>query len=127
MGQFFEYLKISFKSIWDNKMRSVLTMFGIIVGISSVIMVVSLGNGIKGTITGDMNSLFASQVYIKAGTYTEMYEEAIMTRADVDAVLDNVEGLKCFSMEEYAYVQIVSGKTQAYCGITTCNDTYGAS
>ena len=78
MGQFFEYLKISFKSIWDNKMRSVLTMFVIIVGISSVIAVVALGNGIKGTITGAMDSMFASQVYIKAGTTTEVYEDAIM-------------------------------------------------
>ena len=127
MGQFFEYLKISFKSIWDNKMRSILTMFGIIVGISSVIMVVSLGNGIKGTITGDMNSLFSSQVYIKAGTVTELYEEAIMDRADVDAVLDKVEGLKCFSMEESVFMEIVSGKKAPYCYAIACNDTYGLS
>ena len=127
MGQFFEYLKISFKSIWDNKMRSILTMFGIIVGISSVIMVVSLGNGIKGTITGDMNSMFSSQVYIKAGTALEYYEDAEMNRDDVDAVLENVEGLKMFSMEENGYVEIVSGKQEIYTNVIACNDTYGVS
>ena len=63
MGHFFEYIKISLKSIRDNKMRSVLTMFGIVVGISSVITVVSLGNGVKGTITGEMNSMFSAQTY----------------------------------------------------------------
>lgn len=124
MGQFFEYLKISFKSIWDNKMRSVLTMFGIIVGISSVIMVVSLGNGIKGTITGEMNSMFSTQTYIKAGTSTEVYEEAIMTRDDVDAVRENVDHIKVYSMDDSYFVEILSGKEEKAAYVTACNEDY---
>ena len=56
MGQILEYLKISIKSILDNKMRSILTMFGIIIGIGSVIMIVSVGNGVKGSISGQLDS-----------------------------------------------------------------------
>ena len=37
--------KLALKSIWSNKVRSALTMFGIIIGVSSVIILVSLMNG----------------------------------------------------------------------------------
>ena len=37
--------KLALKSIWSNKMRSALTMFGIVIGVASVIILVSLLNG----------------------------------------------------------------------------------
>ncbi|MDD3403653.1 MAG: ABC transporter permease [Hespellia sp.] len=47
MGQFGEYVKMAVDNIMANKGRSILTMLGIIIGISSVITVVSVGNGVK--------------------------------------------------------------------------------
>ncbi|HBC31964.1 MAG TPA: ABC transporter permease [Clostridiales bacterium] len=43
-----ENIKIAFQSILSNKMRSLLTMLGIIIGISSVISIVSIGDSMKG-------------------------------------------------------------------------------
>ena len=37
--------KMALKSIWGNKMRSFLTMLGIIIGVASVIILVSIVNG----------------------------------------------------------------------------------
>ena len=37
--------KLAIKSIWGNKMRSFLTMLGIIIGVAAVIILVSLVNG----------------------------------------------------------------------------------
>ena len=37
--------KLALKSIWGNKMRSFLTMLGIIIGVAAVIILVSLVNG----------------------------------------------------------------------------------
>ena len=42
--------KLALKSIWGNKMRSFLTMLGIIIGVAAVIILVSLVNGYMGTI-----------------------------------------------------------------------------
>ena len=42
---FVENFKMAISSILSNKMRTFLTMLGIIIGISSVITIVSLGNG----------------------------------------------------------------------------------
>ena len=50
MSQFLEYLKMAVANIRANKMRSLLTMLGIIIGISSVILIMSVGNGAKNII-----------------------------------------------------------------------------
>lgn len=47
MGQFSEYVKMALYNIRENKGRSFLTMLGIIIGISSVITIVSIGSGLK--------------------------------------------------------------------------------
>ena len=44
-------------NIRSNKGRSILTMLGIIIGISSVIMIISIGNGVKSGINGELNSM----------------------------------------------------------------------
>lgn len=61
----FENIKMAFDSIMANKMRSFLTMLGIIIGISSVIAIVSLGQGGQNTITGEFEKIGAASVSIK--------------------------------------------------------------
>ena len=124
MGQFFEYLKISLKSILDNKMRSLLTMFGIVIGISSVIMVVALGNGVKGTITGEMNSMFASQTYIKAGTSFEVYQEATMNRDDIELLREKVDHISVIDMEKRDYLRAMNRGDGLEIGTTACTPDY---
>lgn len=49
--------KIALSSVWNNKIRSFLTMLGIIIGISSVIILVGIGEGSKKQITDQIESL----------------------------------------------------------------------
>ena len=62
---FLENLKMALDSIKSNKMRSFLTMLGIIIGISSVITIVSLGKGGQNTITGEFEKIGAATISIK--------------------------------------------------------------
>ena len=62
MSQVWEYIKIALMNIRSNKGRSVLTMLGIIIGISSVIMIISVGNGIKSEVNGELNDMAGGQV-----------------------------------------------------------------
>ena len=64
MGQFAEYIKMAFKNIKSNKGRSFLTMLGIIIGISSVIMIISVGNGVSGSVSSQLNDIGNGQVVI---------------------------------------------------------------
>ena len=54
MAQIWEYIKIALMNIKSNKGRSVLTMLGIIIGISSVIMVISIGNGGRAQVNSEL-------------------------------------------------------------------------
>lgn len=73
---FLENIKEAFASIWANKMRSLLTMLGIIIGISSVIIITTIGGSIQSTLTATLNSLGGNtvQVYVEA-RYPETDEE----------------------------------------------------
>ena len=50
-------LKMALKSILSNKLRSFLTMLGIIIGVVSLVVLVSLVNGATGSITDSINAL----------------------------------------------------------------------
>lgn len=52
-----DILKVSFKNILSNKLRSALTMLGLIIGIASVIILVGIGNGATSDVTSQVQSL----------------------------------------------------------------------
>lgn len=72
----FENIKEALTSIASNKMRSVLTMLGIIIGISAVITITTIGNSIRSTLNSTLNSLGGNMVsaYVQA-RYPETDEE----------------------------------------------------
>src|ERR1700758_3624426 len=42
-----EAFKIALQSLWANKLRSILTLIGVVIGVSSVIAVITLTNGVN--------------------------------------------------------------------------------
>ncbi|WP_427338072.1 ABC transporter permease [Caloranaerobacter sp. DY30410] len=59
---FLESIKVALSSLWANRMRSFLTMLGIIIGIASVITIVSLGQGSKAKIGSEFERFGANRV-----------------------------------------------------------------
>lgn len=66
MGQIWEYIKIALMNIKTNKGRSVLTMLGIIIGISSVIMIISIGNGVRASVNQELENMGGGLIAIYA-------------------------------------------------------------
>lgn len=66
--QFIESFKMSVGAIVAHKLRSLLTMLGIIIGITSVVCVVALGNGSQQKILSNINSLGTNTMDIYNGT-----------------------------------------------------------
>jgi macrolide transport system ATP-binding/permease protein len=64
---FLESLKMSVHAIIANKMRSLLTMLGIIIGIASVVSVVALGNASQAKIMAQINSMGTNTINIMPG------------------------------------------------------------
>ena len=75
MAQAWEYIKIALMNIRSNKGRSVLTMLGIIIGITSVIMILSIGDGVKGQVSDELNALAGGLIGIYVNN--EQSEEEI--------------------------------------------------
>ncbi len=73
--------KLAMKSIWSNKMRSFLTMLGIIIGVASVIILVSLVNAYMSYMTDSFSSMGTNQITVnminlssRSVSGEEMYE-----------------------------------------------------
>jgi putative ABC transport system permease protein len=61
-------IKLAVKAIVKNKMRSLLTMLGIIIGVGAVIVMVAIGEGAQRQIQGQINSLGTNLIVVFAGT-----------------------------------------------------------
>ena len=60
----FSILRVAFKSIGSNKLRTFLTMLGVIIGVTAVIMMVAISTGTEATIAENINSLGANLIFI---------------------------------------------------------------
>lgn len=66
---FWTIVKVAFKSIAANKMRSFLTMLGVIIGVAAVIAMLGLGAGTKEKVTESVRALGANMLTIRAGQH----------------------------------------------------------
>lgn len=85
-----ENFKMAVDSIISNKMRSFLTMLGIIIGISSVIAIISLGAGGQESITGEFEKLGSSTVNVSTDT-TKASESDLITFEDIKQIKNKVD------------------------------------
>ena len=99
MAQILEYLKIAFMNIKMNKGRSFLTMLGIIIGISSVILIITVGNGVKNTVNVGMDDLVGNQIFFNASRETDQGELPELTMADFEEIKRTIDNVA----EIYAY------------------------
>ena len=63
----FETIKIAFQSLYSNKLRTLLSMLGIIIGVSAVIAVVSIASGSQAQITSQISDLGSNLINISPG------------------------------------------------------------
>src|SRR5690348_1264841 len=59
-----EAVQLALQSLWANKLRSILTLLGVVIGVASVIMVVTLTNGAKTFVTSKINTYGAGVVTV---------------------------------------------------------------
>lgn len=83
---FRESLKIALGAIWVNKMRSLLTTLGIIIGISSVIAVVALGDGLKSSVAKEFESIGVKRIYVTMNWEKDILDRDIITHKDYEAL-----------------------------------------
>ena len=99
-----ENIRIAVFSIRTNLLRSLLTMLGIIIGVSSVISIVTVGNGGRDYIVGMIREMGNSAISLTVNTKTAA-DDDYFTDADVSAV-KKLDGVQYASMQTMAMCQM---------------------
>ena len=81
---FGKIIKLSFKSIFNNKMRSFLTMLGIIIGVMAVVILVSITQGAASGITSSISDMGSDAI-----TAQITDEDVTITYEDLESLEDN--------------------------------------
>lgn len=119
MTQFLEYVKMALMNIRSNKGRSILTMLGIIIGISSVIMVISIGSGVSSEISNELDKLAGGQLafYSESNENDPNGDELISfdreTFLEIEEKIDHVKGVSP-NYQTYGSAQGPKGDFTAY-------------
>ncbi len=118
MTQMIEYIKMAFYNIRQNKGRSFLTMLGIIIGISSVIAIVSIGNGLRDDVL-ESASLSSVSVSVNQEIVSDPY---VITPEDMEALKvqlgEKIKGVVGV-FNNYGTVETRKGSFDAYLTLTT--------
>lgn len=64
-------IRVAFRALVRNKMRAVLTMLGIIIGVSSVIAMVSIGQGAQASVQAQISSIGTNLLFVSAGAQNQ--------------------------------------------------------
>lgn len=96
-----ESFKLALSSIWKHKVRSILTMLGVIIGVAAVIIIVAIGQGAKTKMTEELFAteenavdLWYEPIPVEGQDESEMsWEDPVLTSEDVE-VLSKVPGVK---------------------------------
>lgn len=103
---FLESIKMAFTSLKINRMRSFLTMLGIIIGISAVITITTIGNSIQKTLTRTFNSLGSTthSVYLEpkdeGGQWPDMEKGDAITLEMVYGLIEEHPDELTYSLSE---------------------------
>src|SRR5262252_2047731 len=108
-------IKVAFRALRRNKMRTVLTMLGIIIGVGAVIAMVGIGNGAKAQVQARIAALGQNVILIfsgsinRGGVYSGFGGAGTLTVEDALAIEREVPGVVAVSPE----VSRISGQIMA--------------
>ncbi len=118
-------VRIALRALGRNKLRSLLTILGMIIGVGAVISMIAIGNGAKAQVAAQVASLGQNVIMVYAtssssgtGVRQGYGTVATLVPEDAEAIADEVPGVVGVSPEMYLYTQVVAGnqnwKTKIY-------------
>ena len=127
---FLSILKIAMRALARNKMRSLLTMLGIIIGVAAVIAMVGVGQGARKQVADQIAAMGSNMLFVQSGTVTRggmhMGWGATKTLVmdDVGAILRECPSVKEAAPGSGSSAQIVFGNDNWYTQVTGTSPQY---
>jgi putative ABC transport system permease protein len=125
---FGEVIKSAWSSLVSNKLRSLLTMLGVIIGVAAVIMMISISAGTEATIAESINGLGSNLAFISAANVRggpgggPENSSGGLVYTDVTAIRDQINGVAGVSVEQQASENIKYNDV-ALTGVTVVGTT----
>lgn len=117
--KFLELLRVALEGIWANKLRSALTMLGIIIGVLAVIIIVTIAQGGQAQIMGEMESYGSNLFGVWVGQAENGdYERYLMDSDDCRAIKAAVPDIRYLIPMQYYSDTIKSRRKKESCSIT---------
>jgi len=120
-----ESIKSAVYSVRVNKMRSFLTMLGIIIGISSVITIVSLGEGGKNAIMGEFEEIGRTTIYVRVNNRADNVKESdYFTMDDIEMLKSKLPEVTAVVPSFGFYSKVKAGQKSRDMSIETTTEDY---
>src|SRR5919108_2566790 len=123
-----ETVAVAFQSIRANKLRSVLTMLGIIIGVGAVITMVALGSGAQKAVQDRIAALGANVFTVYAGQALQggirITDRTILSTDDYDALRRDARLLKAVVPEMQQSLQVKYGNQNSNLNIVGTTSNY---
>ena len=84
-----ENIKLAFKSLFANKLRTLLSLLGIVIGVMAVVAILTLGQSASKSITSSLDSAGTSLISL----YVRRNTDGIFTRTFGDELIEKIEGI----------------------------------
>ena len=125
-------IRVAFRALIRNKMRAALTMLGIIIGVSAVIAMVSIGQGASASVQAQIESIGTNLLFVSAGAQnvggvrsgTGDTGTNTMTVDDLDAIKREVPSVSMVTPNVNARSQMVAGNMNWNTGVTGVSEQY---
>ena len=120
------HIRMATTSIKGSRLRSFLTVIGIVIGVASVVTIVSIGEGVKKDVIGDVKSLGSNLLTIRSGRAVERDDKGTVTGINIASMMgasnltekDVTDLALINNVKSVAPIAIMSGT------LTTLNNDY---
>ncbi|HET6978828.1 MAG TPA: ABC transporter permease [Pyrinomonadaceae bacterium] len=125
-------IRVAFRALVRNKMRAALTMLGIIIGVSAVIAMVSIGQGASASVQAQIESIGTNLLFVSAGAQnvggvrsgTQDTGNQNLTVDDLDAIKREVPSVSMVTPSVNARSQLVAGNMNWNTNVTGVSEQY---
>lgn len=131
-----ENIRSALDAIRSNKLRSGLTMLGIIIGVASVVMMVAIGKGAQAEVTSRLESMGTNLLIVQPGSPSQTDVRSFFRRSggggsastltleDAQAIKDNIKNLRGVSPELRSNYQLINGNLNMSASVVGAGPDY---
>jgi putative ABC transport system permease protein len=117
-------IRLALRSLNRNRLRTSLTMLGIVIGVAAVLTMVALGTGARGSVEGEVRSAGTNIVFVRSGNYTRggksvgipsgLGAATTLTVADGEAIMASIAGISEVSPSLSVRTFLTGGDERAF-------------